>query len=78
MELCLCCPWLKSLPQLSLSLIAALPPPPLCVVFLSSVHIGGPQNAVCSLAGYLFLLMSFITDEYADVLILGYVVYTLC
>lgn len=46
--------------------------------FLSSVHIGGPQNAVCSLAGYLFLLMSVIVDEYADVLISGYVLYTLC
>lgn len=57
MELCLCCPWLKSLQQLScLSAAPPLPLSPLCVLlFLSSVHIGGPQNAVCSLAGYLFI-----------------------
>lgn len=58
MELCLCCPWLKSLPQLSLSLLLLLLLL-LYVLFFSSVHIGGPQNAVCSPAGYLFINVTY-------------------
>lgn len=69
-EFSLCRPQSMSLPRLSLSPITGPLPPRLSR--LSSVHIGGsPECCACSLTGYLFYIVIFIADEYADVLIFG-------